>query len=266
MSKFYFIKPYKAFDPQKLLNNVTKWHGVKFQNPNYDEWLFWVENESTRGVEVTYDDPYIEICVFILSNHIDYQLVNWIGQAIAEEFGGICENEDQNINLKAIISLTSTQERFENDFKVVSSLAKRKDTITIYGPHRPVYIGYNFISRLETMDDAAMQLELWILHLQYKLPLTSGSYIEIKHPDEPKYVKTLQLNDYQIIGKFDYLAIETGSDEVCIITNDDLNTILPDTWILIDEYTIEAQPLNQKAQLDLLHRALPMNRIDELND
>lgn len=267
MSKFYYIKPDKPFVPQKLLRNVTKWHGVKFQHPNNDEWLFWVENESTRGVEVSYDEPHIEVCVFTLSNHIDYQLVNWIGQAIEEEFGGVCENEDENINLKEITDLTSTKDLFLNDYKVIRALAKQADTFTMFGPHRPVHIGKNFIDRLEIYgEEAPEQLELWIRHIQYKLPPSSGNFMELKHPDGPKHIKLLHLVEFQVIQQYDYLAINTGTDETIIITNDDLNTILPDKWDLIDEYTIVAPPLDHKEAVDFISRAIPLNRIDEVDE
>ncbi|SDW79851.1 hypothetical protein [Aequorivita viscosa] len=266
MSKLYYAIPKKMFDTNIFLRNVSKWDGVNHEKRGENTIYLWLENESTRGIDVTDEGDKIEIRTTVLSNHHDYQLANWAAEALWEEFGCSFQDEDDNhLKPPEIIDLSKTASMMEFDYNTTKILALNVNELEIFGPHRQVYIGKDLISKIESFeDDATEQLELAIRHIQYDIPRPAGNYMQIDTPTGPKTVNTLWLDKRQIITKYDYLAINLNDDRLILITNDDLKTIMPQKWQLLDEYTIDAEPLNNDEIKVLLEKALPMDRYKEL--
>lgn len=266
MSKHYFAIPNKKYDQSKFLKNVSKWYGVHYKQRSEEILYLWLENESTRGVDVTDEGNKIEIRTTILSNHPDYQLVNWIAFALYEEFDCEFIDEDDNALISPdIIDLSKTSSLISSDYNTVKILAMNGHELTVFGPHREVHIGNSIIDFVENFsEDAAEQLELKIRHIQYNIPKPSGNYLSIQTENGDKSLCLLKLDEPQIISKFDYLGININEEKIVLITNEDLKTILPFDWQLLDEYTIDATVLRSEDLTLFIQKAIVLDRYSEL--
>lgn len=266
MSKLYFAIPKKKYEHAVFLKNIRKWQGVKYEQKSEEILYLWLENASTRGLDVTNEGDKIEIRTTILSNHHDYQLVNWIAAALYEEFNCEFIDEDDNaLILPEIIDLSKTSSLVNSDYNTIKTLAMHGEELAIFGPHREVHIGKDLIDFVETVsEDPAEQLELKIRHIQYSIPKPSGNYLSIQTENGDKSLCLLKLDEPQIISKFDYLGIHINEDKIVLITNDDLKTIKPLEWQLLDEYTIDATALHGHDLDEFVQKTIQLDRYAEL--
>ncbi len=68
------------------------------------------------------------------------------------------------------------------------------------------------------------------------------------------------------IDKYDYILFPKNESEIIAITNDTLNTILPESWQRVDEYTIVAPILSEDEFEKLVAQAEKLDQYNELRN
>lgn len=218
----------------------------------------WVEGKSTRGIDIAFGQGKLEIRNTILSNKCDYELTNKIVAKILSITEGVIfdENEEQVSNFPLF-----DNDRISNmelyDCKTILAFSKEHEDIVIYGPIRMVHFGKRLYEQFKDLKDEELKNKIFetILNVNYRLPnFEYGSTMQIGDANGDKKNLKLLINKTDcIIGKYDYILINTGGEEepLIMITNEILNTMLPSNWTLVDEFTIVA-PIADENEWNLI--------------
>ncbi len=260
MSIIHNIKPKISLDISVLKSILEKDKNIQFQQRAEDYYFLWVDKKSTKGIDLTIEENNIEIRNTTLSNHYDYFLTNNLIKTIAELTKGKVFNEDNDlVNNFPIFSENEMLKLEESDCKVIMVLSKENEDIAIYGTQRQVHFGFETYKKYKDLIDKPKQLieNVFnvILNVQYHLPnYDYGNIMEVEKSNETKTLKLLTNKTNYIIGKYDYIMFQTNNDPI-IITNKILNSILPNEWELVDEFTIVAPIIDEKKWRILIEKA-----------
>ena len=126
--------------------------------------------------------------------------------------------------------------------------------ITLFCPHRSVHLGKTVFKKLVHLEEGKViaELEKLIKDINYSYPVYSyGLIVSWKSDDGETIIEKINVLDnvtHSMIDKYDYLMFNhpINQERQIVITNDQLNTILPKQWKLLDDYTILAPPLPDK--------------------
>ncbi len=245
MSIIHKIVCKKTFDISTLDKRVSSIEGAKYEDRGEGVFYFWIDEKSTKGFDITLEKDFIEIRNTILSNKFDYDLTNIIVSEIVELTKGIILDEnDEKIFSLPVFDNKRIAEIEIQDCKTIKALSKEHENITICGPIREVYFGkklYEFFKEFENekLKDTIFNL---ILMVNYLIPnYENGNVIEVGNSeDDVKIMKLLTNETDYLIGKYDYILLNTLDGQSIMITNGILNTMLPSNWKLVDEFTIIA--------------------------
>ncbi len=225
----------------------------------------YVDNKSTRGVDLSIEDYGYEIRNTILSSEADYNLTNLLIEVLLNITSGILMNEDDEpINGPYIYDEINIKKMMSHDAQSIIVLAKENYEVAIYGPIRMTYFGKRLVEELETFLDDLKTLSQKVfdivLNVQYGLPeYEYGNIMAISKSDtddEKKLCKLLTTETDYLIGKYDYIMLNRGEERMPIlITNEILNSILPESWKLVDEFHVVAPRLNESEWNNLISRA-----------
>lgn len=283
MSIYHYLQTQKTFDFEALYNRIAEQSPtVRFEQRAADTGYFWVDQRSTRGVEVTLENGLVTLRNTVLSNRHDYELTNFLAQAIAALFGGVLyetfdseiideEDEDSGLRLVAREFPIFTSEQIDalqhNDTEVIRTIISQQDVpIAVFGPVRKTHFGPGMMAAHahESIAGLTQILHNYILNGNYSLPdFDYGNVMQLGEGEDQKILKLLTNQTNCIIDKYDYILF-AQADHYIAITNDTLNTILPAAWQRVDEYTIVAPVLPQEEFEALVGRALVLNQVDEL--
>lgn len=260
MSLIHNIIIKRPFELSELDEIVLSIDGVRLQNRGEGTFYLWVDGKSSRGIDVTFEQGFIEIRNTILSNIYDYELTNKIVKELLIKSEGILLNEDNaEVSNFPIYHKDLINEIELHDSNVINSLLKAGEDITIYGPIRKVHFGKNLYHDFKKLKDKALKermLDL-ILTVNYQIPnYEYGNVMQIGDSEEDKKVLKLLTNEADcIIDKYDFILLNTNDERPIMITNEILNTMLPSNWVLVDEFTIVAPLTNQEEWKELLSKA-----------
>lgn len=239
---------------------------VKGMQKSEEGLYFYVENESLRGVDFWKETYGYELRITILSNVADYEVAKWILR--------YCINfvadakfyfEEELIKKQNIVFLVDDNSFIEDAQLVKTLVTHHQETITFFGPKGEFYIGSNVLQKTESIIDGwEERMEQLLLKVQYQLPPSeSDQVMETNNEtnEERKVLKLVNRNVTYILKKYDYLIFtkngnETSMENMVFVTNEDLNQNLPETWELIDEYTIAAPALSNEEYDVLVERLL----------
>lgn len=226
----------------------------------------YVDNKSTRGVDLTFEDYGYEIRNTILSSEADYNLTNLLIEVLLNITDGTLMNEDDEpIDGPYIYDEATIKEMVLHDAQTIIVLSKENNEVAIYGPVRKTYFGKRlgkelepFLDDLNTLSQKVFNI---VLYVQYGLPdYEYGNIMAIgntDNEDERKLCKLLTTKTDYLVDKYDYIMLYRGEDEIPIlITNEILNSILPESWKLVDEFQIVAPKLNETEWNTLLSKAV----------
>jgi hypothetical protein len=262
MSVIHNIIYKKPLDVSKLEKFVSTIDGATYENRGEDVLYFWINEKSTRGFDISFEQGYIEVRNTILSNKHDYYLTNKIVSEILSLTDGVIIDEDEEqVSIFPLFNNDKIDEMEIHDCKTIQLLSKEHKDIAIYGPIRIVHFGKRLHEQFEELKDEQLKDKMFdlILNVNYKLPnYEYGNIMQIGDTDEDR--KTLKLltnkTDY-IIDKYDYILINKDGEEQppIMITNEILNTMLPSNWTLVDEFTIVAPMTDENEWNKLLTTA-----------
>src|SRR5690606_28838808 len=224
-------------------------------------YYFWVKEKSTRGMDITLEDYGVEIRNTGLSNKADLMLTNIITENILKLVNGELINEDdEKITQFPLYSEIAIKDIMKNEARTIFILSRENNEIAIFGPIRKTYFGrktYEALAKYEKDGFLLSQkIEELILKSQYHLPdYGYGNILQAENGENPLILKLLTNKTDYIIDKYDYILVEQEGKNPIMITNDDLNKILPASWSLIDEYTVVAPIAPEYEWEELVKRA-----------
>lgn len=270
MSIIHNIKTKSTLDFNILNEIIEKTiENVRIEYREENVFYYWLDQYSARGLNVSIeDDNLIEIRNTIMSNKSDYILTNKIVELILNQLSGVVSDEEDNIIAKFPLFDDKIIEELElRDTNVIFTISKNDD-VTINAPNSIVNFGSRLYKELSTLSKEIRKDKIYeIIHnCQYNIPNYSyGNRIQIetKESKDPQILKLLTNDVDCLIDKYDKIMLHCDEGNPIMITNKILNSILPQQWILYDEYKIAAPRLPNEEWELLKKRAL---ELDIFND
>ena len=250
MSKIHYIIPTKFFSFSILNKTIENTKDIQFEQRGEKTFYYWMNLKSIRGVDVSIEDGYIEIRNTILSNQSDYLLTKIIIENCIEITNGkLLDEEEDEVELKSLYK-NDDIEKFElEDCKHILMFSEIHEDIAIFGPIRPIHFGKKIHEKLKKLNDADLKREIFriALNVQYNIPnYEYGNIMEVGNDGDEKKKMKLLTGEYDcLIDKYDYILINQDDKNPIMITNSVLNSILPNSWSLVDEFTVVAPKLNE---------------------
>ena len=259
MSIIHNIVYKRPLDISRLDKSISTIEGATYENRGEDVLYFWIEDKSTRGFDITFENGYIEVRNTILSNKSDYDLTNKIVTEILSLTDGIIIDEEEEPLTKFPIFDTDRISEMEiRDCELIQSLSE-KNEIAIYGPIRKVYFDKRMYEQLKNYKGKKLKDKMFdiILNVNYQTPdFGHGNIMRVGNSDDDKKIMKLLTNEVDyIIDKYDFILLQTTEEQPIIITNEILNSMLPSNWKLVDEFTIVAPITTQSEWNKLLTNA-----------
>lgn len=251
MSRCYYLKkkgvinfPILQKALQEVINDKFTVKLEEYEPTEGEGALIYIENKSSRGVHVFYDNDNVVIKINILSNYEDYILAKSIMYFLASGFKQkATDEEDSEIEPLEYFTDEKIQKLREEDAKTFLAVLKNaKDNIQILGVARKIYFGKTLAKKLLNYESDPKSLvsviESVINHVQYELPaynMPGAALIRPRNSDDEKDNKKIRMmfegNNY-ILQDYDYLLInpDKESHEIIFIGNQDLLEIAPQVF------------------------------------
>ena len=272
MSIEFNLIPKKVFFVKDIIEKIKKLHPdivVEKRDKNY--YFVYIDEQSFKGIDLTFSRPLlkkwnIEVRNTVLSHPLEYELTNQIIELIAGATKAeILDDGDEKMSLP-VYDTSQSEERFVSDARLTFQLVQLNDSpVTIFGVRRKVHFGKRVYKQFEPYfdDDEALSAKMkeFLYRTQYGIPnFDYGLVWNTFRPDDekqehPVVMKLLTNQENILIDKYDYILIDRETGNPIMITNDILNEILPETWTLIDEYTVVAPKLTAKQWENFLEEA-----------
>ena len=232
-------------------------------------YYYYIDQESTRGVDITLEDDTIEIRNTFLSNHADYRLTNTLAEHILElTQGSIYNEDDQRITETPLIFNHVAHIHTINHTTTAKALCVAGEVFSIFGPKRKVHLDKSVFERFTDLDDEqkqSYQMMDLIKKVNYGLPdYAYGDVLQATMDGEEKTMKVLTNSAHCIIDYYDYILLHRAEQNPIMITNQTLNQILPNEWELVDAHNIVAPIIPEASWLKLLEQAKPMDMWEEV--
>lgn len=271
MSIYHYIIPKSEFSFEELNKKITQAENTVYEERGDNVYYYWIKNKSTRGVDVTILENKIEIRNTIMSNSFDYELTNFLIEAIIEiSVGTIIDEEEETIETLPVFNNNRIAKREINDCKIISLLSSTNNDIAIYGPIRKVHFGIATAKQLKQYKDVVLRDKMFeiIKYVNYLIPnYDYGTIMEVGSEENKKIVKLLTNQVNCIIDKYDYILLQNDNPErmPIFVTNEILNSMLPSNWDLIDEFTIVAPMTSDEEWQVLKSKAQLVDQFDKFN-
>lgn len=251
MSRTFKAITDKKIDWQLLHQEAGKYRDdVQYINKN-PVYYFYHNKFSARGVDVSEEEGGYEIRTTSCSNAADYLLANNLATAIKEMTGAdFMDEEDRLIFIGTLFDDLTIAKHTYGDIEILKSLLAHKEDITLFGPNRPFHIQREFTKRINALEGdkqaIAYQFSQMMLRCQYPPgEFTTGqNFIEIGDKEGDKYYVQGFFNTHDMILE-NVKGIILGVDReppLCVEPKH-LVQFLPDSWELLDEFTIAARVL-----------------------
>ena len=269
MSESLRIMTNKKIDMKKTISSLFDDYKNIVIEENDNNIFYYLYGNSTRGVDVTIEKDFINIRNRVLSNRADYFLSGKLTYYLASLTESKIIDEGDNIILLENLKTTDEGEKtFFRDVDSVSILLKNDTEIIEFpGPTRSVFIGKDVYNKYKdengNLDPEKVQ-ELFLTIL-YGLPdfLNSPSLGADSNEANGKIIKLkMILPNYDlIIQDYDYIVV--GKEDSILLDINGIKSILPDSWVIVDEYTIVAPQLEAKEWNKFLEKSKKINCYDE---
>lgn len=260
MSVTHRIKCYQPVYTSDLENFLAQNNEISGEHRGGGVYYFYEWGKSSRGMDITILNENVEVRNTVLSNRADYELTNkLVYHLLLSTSGLLFTQEGEHIKSMIPFSDESINELIQRDGELIQQMSREHEDIALDGPIRKVHFGkrtHKQLSRYSKQQLPEKMLQL-ILHVNYGLPpFEYGNIMQFsKDGTRPKTAKVLTNKTDCIIDKYDCLLLINGKRNPVVITNEILNTILPDTWQLVDEFTVVAPILKQGHWKKLLEKA-----------
>lgn len=282
MSINHYIQTQIPFDFEKLHAIFSNNGAISLEQRNENLCYFWQNNNSTRGIDVTFENGLIELRNTIMSNETDFQITKFLAHLICENFKGEIfveyddddDTDDESLKLVPVgLNIFNNDEIEEIQLNDVSSMRaiieQTGNYITLFGPIRKVHFGTDFMNTYKDKTDIELKTIMHdlIKKVNYQIPnYEYGNIMETGDGDNKKILKLITNQVDCMIDKYDYILFGKNEEEIIAIDNDTLNTILPNSWQRVDEYTIVAPMLSENEFMELIEKAEKLNQFEELRN
>lgn len=283
MSINHYIQTQIPFDFEKLHNIFSSNSAISLEQRNENLCYFWQNNNSTRGIDVSFENGLIELRNTIMSNETDYQITKFLAHIICENFKGEIfveyydeddDSDDDSLKLVPISGSFLNEDEIEkiqlNDVSTMRAIIEQTGNyISLFGPIRKVHFGTDFMNTYKDKTDIELKtiMQDLIKKVNYQIPnYEYGNIMETCDGDNIKILKLISNKVDCIIDKYDYILFQKNEEELIAIDNDTLNTILPKSWQRVDEYTIVAPIISENEFLELVEKADKLNQFEELRN
>jgi len=272
MSRNHYIIPKQQYDLNEFFELVTKIEDVRYSDRGNDSYYFWLDGKSTRGMDFSIDGDRIEIRNTNFSNEGDYFVTNILVKLFQDVYK--CKIIDENgkrIKKKLLFANEEATQNIYDDYAALKAMHEIEEgVITLFCPHRRVHLGRTVFKKLADLEegDAIAELEKLIIEINYSYPEYSyGNMMSWESDDGEKIIEKIKLltnTSHFILDQYDYLIFDhpINQERQVVITNDQLNTILPAQWKLLDDYTVLAPPLPEKDWFTFRLEAAEMDLFD----
>lgn len=276
MSTLHYIKTKQNPDLQRLSKEIQKTiSNVKINEKSETLYYFWLDQESTRGVDVSIEKPFfVEIRNTAHSNSADYRLTNLIADELCHLFQGepfkdnddYDEDDSTSPEFSAVSLPLFSAEKIAHqpihDAQILKVLVDNEtDAITLFGSVRTIDIGPSFLKDTSTPADIAKKIETAFLDLNYKYAHLSFSVPTIIGAGEVKKTVCRISRYYEIVAASkDYFFIDTGYKYIALTPND-LSKILPPQWKRLDEYRFYTQPFAEEDFENFIKKAEKLDKL-----
>lgn len=279
MSVLHRIITDKEIDPDVLLGSLQNTYPqVEGRDEGEGVLYFYLDQESCRGVNLSKTDYGYELRTTIMSDDMDYRLANEIATIVWQvtEATIVDEDDEAVVQPMEVFPKSRYYKMILADAQLIHLLSGPPENkqITLFGPLCQVYFGprtHKYFKKHEGSHSAlAYEMIKMMIKVQYQLPKSdSDTVMQLGEGKGKKILKLLTRECSYIIRLYDYVLLlikenNDSMDNMVAISNDVLNTILPASWELIDEYTIVAPRLQASEYDALVARALPHNKIKDL--
>ncbi|MCD6063038.1 MAG: hypothetical protein K0R82_949 [Flavipsychrobacter sp.] len=246
---------------------IAESDNITFQYRGDATCYYWVPGKSARGMDITFNLLHIEVRNTVLSNADDYRLANRLVEKImALTACSITDEDDEPVELP-LFDERAIEGRQEADCELLAMLLDAStEDIAVNGPVRNVYFGRRVHAAIRDYTPRQLKDKVFgmINKVQWELPAFGyDEVMEIENGDgNPLLMKVLEPGTGCLIDRYDYLLLDREPGRPLLITNEVLNSMLPATWELVDEFTIIAPVLSSDEWAALVERAAPYDMFD----
>jgi hypothetical protein len=254
MSHIYKIATKERIHVEDLLEQLRSKRILacyKGESPTY---LIFEDGYSTRGVEITEEKYGYEIRMMVLASANDYLLCNEIVFIICDSLKGILTDEDGKERYigKLFYDLNISQ-KMKSDIEATFALLKHGENIDIPGPVREFSFGpitrQKALALTGDQHAVAYKLSKMIQACQYPPEnfIPFSNLIRVKDKDGSEYfIQVLTNSKDTVVEKVKLYGVPSGTGESYFLKIDQLISIMPDEWVLVDDFTILAKQLEDK--------------------
>lgn len=274
MSRNHYIIPKQNYDLDQFFGLVTKIEGIHYEDRGNDIYYFWMEGKSTRGMDFSVSGDRIELRMTNFSNEGDYFVTGVLAKLFKDVYKcKIVDEHGKRVKNELIYTSAEATQNIYDDYATLKSMHQIEEgVITLFCPHRRVHLGKTVFKKLVHLEagKAIAELEKLIKDINYSYPEYSyGNILAMKSDDgeqEEIILKLLSNEQNVVLDKYDYLLFDhpINQEHQIVITNDQLNTILPTQWKLLDDYTVLAPPLPDKDWFTFRLEAAKMDLYDSV--
>lgn len=270
MSIIHKVKTKNLLDFNRLNQAVEQTiENVEFEYRGGNTFYYWLDKLSARGVDISIEKKnLIEIRNTVMSNRFDYILTNKIVELIISQADGVIYNENKKRVDNLPLFDDKTIEELELHDSNILFIMSNENEMTIFSPKRKVHFGSRLHKELSVLSKENRKNKMYeiIQNCQYNIPEYSYGDILQVGDDESEDKKILKLLTNKVdclIDKYDRIMLNRDGQNPIMITNQTLNTILPEKWKLYDEYTIAAPELSNEEWELLKDRASTYDIFDD---
>lgn len=269
MSHTYKITTDKRIDIAEFVDELRSSRRPTYYIDKSPTYHIFDHGQSTRGVEVTEINEGYEIRMTFLSNVADYLLCNQIVYILCSKLQGTLANEyGTEFYIGTLFYDGNIQERIDEEVSTLFSLLNDNRKIEIFGPIREFTFGEKIRKKVLALQGdkygIAYKLSNIILSCQYPpenfIPFSNFLRVSSEN-DESYYIQVLTNSKDMVIEKVKQYAITTEEGESIYLIPEQLFTILPNEWKLVDDCTILAKQLNSADWLKFIEAAKALSAI-----
>lgn len=254
MSHTYKITTSQRIDIKELIDKLRDKRIAAYAIDRHPTYQIFEDGFSTRGVDITEEDNGYEIRMMVLANSHDYLLCNQIAFILCNNLNGTLTNEEGNEKfIGTLFYDLDISNKMQSDIETTFALLKEGHNIDIFGPVREFSFGERTRRKALALQGdkhaIAYKLSKMILACQYPPEnfIPFSNLLKVTGKDEEEYyVQVLTNSKDKVVEKVKEYAIISGNNEKIYLKPEELISILPEEWELIDEYTILASKLGEE--------------------
>lgn len=233
------------------------------REPTYQ---FYSHPYSTRGVELTEEQDGYEIRMTAGCNAADYLLANTIARKLKKDTNANFFDEDEREIYVGILFYDGTiAEKTYGDVEIIQSLIPKHQEITLFGTIREFNIGKVFGKKIMDLsgDNHAMAYKFSKLFLNAQYPSDEfaafANIMKVTRKDGEEVLVQIFSNAQSMIIEKVHTVQFVLNDKTLYLNPKHLIQFLPDSWQMLDEYTIAAKQLSDEEWGAFFYSMLPFD-------